>query len=182
MQHVRLRASAAILDAAATVLAERGDAATMADVAAAAGVGRATLYRYYPSRDALVEALTVEAVTELGARLADAGLATVPAEEAIERIARAVLAVGDRYAVLVRERVPPDPETAERLIAQPAREVIQRGIDEGALRRDVPPEVQLELLGGLLKAGLVIAGEHHLGLEDTAAALTSCFLDGTRLR
>ncbi len=45
----------AILDAAAAVFAERGEAASMADVAEAAGVGRATLYRYFPSRDVLLD-------------------------------------------------------------------------------------------------------------------------------
>ena len=51
------RVSAAILEAAAAVLAERGEQASMADVAAAAGMARATVYRYFPNRDALLEAL-----------------------------------------------------------------------------------------------------------------------------
>ena len=48
------RTAAAILDAAAHVLSEHGSGANLADVAAAAGVSRATLYRYYPDRDALL--------------------------------------------------------------------------------------------------------------------------------
>jgi AcrR family transcriptional regulator len=43
-----------ILDAAADLFAERGvEAVGMNDIAKAAGCSRATLYRYYPSRDAL---------------------------------------------------------------------------------------------------------------------------------
>ena len=106
----RLRTPAAILEAAARLLAEDGDA-SMADLAGAAGVGRATLYRYYPSREALLGALTAEALDELAGRLADAGLETAGVEEAIGRIVRAVLTVGDRYAVLVRERVKADPDS-----------------------------------------------------------------------
>ena len=43
-----------ILEAAATLFADRGvEAVAMFDVARTAGCSRATLYRYYPSRDAL---------------------------------------------------------------------------------------------------------------------------------
>jgi TetR/AcrR family transcriptional regulator, mexCD-oprJ operon repressor len=45
------RVSAAILEAAAAVLAERGEQASMADVAAAAGMARATVYRSFPGED-----------------------------------------------------------------------------------------------------------------------------------
>jgi AcrR family transcriptional regulator len=45
------RTGAAILDAAARVFSEQGTAANLADVAAAGGVSRATLYRYYPNRE-----------------------------------------------------------------------------------------------------------------------------------
>jgi AcrR family transcriptional regulator len=92
----------------------------MADVAAASGVSRATLYRYYPSREALLEALAAQALTDAGSRIADAGLDRCPVPEAIERIVRALLAVGDRYAVLLSEQVDPDPAEAERVVGTPS--------------------------------------------------------------
>src|SRR6266702_3724628 len=58
------RTTAAILDAAAHALAEHGSRANMADVAAAAGVSRATLYRYYRDREALLAALASSAVEQ----------------------------------------------------------------------------------------------------------------------
>ena len=175
----RLRTPAAILEAVARLLAEEGDA-SMADLAGAAGVGRATLYRYYPNREALLAALTAEALDELARRLADAGLETVGVEEAIGRIVRAVLTVGDRYAVLVRERVKADPATRERAFTEPIRRVLERGIDEGLLRGDVPVDVQLALFGGVLQAGVRLAGDRRLGHEDAAAAVTRAYLDGAR--
>jgi AcrR family transcriptional regulator len=177
----RLRTPAAILAAAARLFAEDGDA-SMADVAAAAGVGRATLYRYYPNREALLAALTAGALDELAGRLADAGLDATGVEEAIGRIVRAVLTVGDRYAVLVRERVRADPADAERAYTEPIRRVLERGIDEDLLREDVPVDVHLALFSGVLQAGIRLAGEGRLGHEDAAAAVTRAYLDGARRR
>ena len=176
------RTALAILDAAARVLADRGASANMADVAAAGGVSRATLYRYYPSREALLVALAAQALADAGSRVADAGLDRCPVPEAIERIVRALLAVGDRYAVLLSEQVDPDPAEAERVVGAPLRAVFARGIDQGVLRDDLPPEILQELFGGLLIAAIRLVGERRLGLEETAATTAALFLDGARLR
>jgi AcrR family transcriptional regulator len=176
------RATAAILDAAAHALAEHGSRTNMADVAAAAGVSRATLYRYFPDREALLDALASHALADAAARLADAGLERASVEEAIERIVRALTAVGDRYAVLAGEQVQGDPDEIERLVAAPMRAVFTRGIESGLLRQDLPAEVLLELFGGALVAALKLTQRGQLGLEEASAAAASVFLDGARAR
>jgi AcrR family transcriptional regulator len=176
------RTAAAILDAAAHVLSEQGSRANMADVAAAAGVSRATLYRYYPDRDALLDALASHAVADAAARLADAGLERAPVDEAIERIVRALTAVGDRYSVLLREQVEPDPDEIDRLVAAPMRAVFARGVESGILRQDLPADVLLELFGGALVAALKLTGRGRIGLEEASAAAAAVFLDGARAR
>jgi AcrR family transcriptional regulator len=173
------RAAAAILDAAAHVLADHGNA-SLAEVASAAGVSRATLYRYYPNREALLEALAVAAIADAGARLADAGLERASVEQAIERIFRALVAIGDRYAVVVDERVEPDEDETDRVLGAPIRAVFKRGIETGVLRDDLPEEALLALFGGLLHAAVKLAGRRALGVEETAAAATAIFLDGAR--
>jgi AcrR family transcriptional regulator len=174
------RTTAAILDAAARVLSERGTRANMANVAAEAGVSRATLYRYFPDREALLDALATHALAAAAARLADAGLERAPVEEAIERIVRALTAVGSRFAVIVDEHVESDPGEIERLIAAPMRAVFARGVEAGLLRQDLPPEVLLELFGGALQAALRLTQRGQLGLEEASAAAASVFLDGAR--
>src|SRR6266498_2066126 len=107
------RTAAAILDAAAHALSEHGSNTNMADVAAAAGVSRATLYRYFPDRDALLDALASHALADAAGRLPEGGRECAPVKEAIERIVRALPSGGHRYAVLVGEQVEADPDQIE---------------------------------------------------------------------
>jgi TetR/AcrR family transcriptional regulator, mexCD-oprJ operon repressor len=176
------RTAAAILDATAHVFSEQGSSASMADVAEAAGVSRATLYRYFPHREALLSALAAHALADAAARLADAGLERAPVEEAIERIVRAVVAVGDRYSVLVQEHVKFDPAEAERLLGEPMRTVFARGIESGLFRQDLSIDVLLELFGGALMGAIKLTQRGRLGLEEASAATAAVFLDGARAR
>ena len=47
----------ALLEAARAVFAEKGPSASLEEIAAAAGLGIGTLYRHFPTRDALIEAV-----------------------------------------------------------------------------------------------------------------------------
>src|SRR5438876_8695500 len=162
------RTAAAILDAAARALAEHGRGANMADVAEAAGISRATLYRYYPDREALLDALAAQALADAGSRLADAGLERAPVEEAIERIVRALTAVGDRYAVLIREQVEADPDEIERPVAAPMRAVVARGVESGVFRGDIHPDALLEIFGGAIQSALKLVHRGQIGFEEAS--------------
>src|SRR5215218_5281086 len=128
------RVSAAILEAAAAVFAERGEQASMADVAAAAGMARATVYRYFPNREALFEALGRVAVEEAGERLQAGRLEEVPVPEAVERAVRALVSVGDRFVVVSRRSARPDPAEFERRVASPLRGLVERAQSLGEVR------------------------------------------------
>jgi TetR/AcrR family transcriptional regulator, mexCD-oprJ operon repressor len=174
------RVADAILEAAAGVLATRGHQASMNDVAAAAGVARATLYRYFASRQALVDELADGAMTTAGARLASARIEEVAPEEAIVRAVRALVDVGAPFLVVARERVRPDPEQFERDLAVPLRRMVERAQRDGVLRDDLAAAWLAESLVGLLVN--ILSARPDLDREDIVETVTSLFLDGARAR
>ena len=174
------RVSAAILEAAATVLAERGEQASMADVAAAAGMARATVYRYFPNREALFEALGRAAVDEAGERLQAGRLDEVGVQEAFQRAVRALVAIGDSFIVVARANARSDPEEFERRVASPLRGLVERAQSLGEVRDDLPAAWLMESLIGIVVSGLQM--RPSLGVEDTVEGITSLFLDGARLQ
>lgn len=54
-----------LLDAAAQILAERGLNVSVAEIARRAGVGQGTVFRRFPSKDALVAAIVVDRLEQL---------------------------------------------------------------------------------------------------------------------
>ncbi|HET6869314.1 MAG TPA: TetR family transcriptional regulator [Solirubrobacteraceae bacterium] len=167
----------AIVQAAATVLAERGDA-SMSDVAGAAGVARATLYRYFPSREALLEALGSAAVEEAGQGLAAARLDEVAIDEAFARAVRALVVVGDYFVVLARERATVAPKEFDQRVGGVLGALIERGRSLGEIREDVPVGWLVEALIGVIVS--VLGAGSSAGAEDKVDAITSLFLDGAR--
>jgi TetR/AcrR family transcriptional regulator, mexCD-oprJ operon repressor len=179
-QPLQQRVAAAILDGAARILAVQGEQASMNDVAAAAGVARATVYRYFPNRQALLDELARAAVSEADEGLASARIDEVSPEEGVARAVRALVDVGDSFVLLARERVRSEPERFERRVTQPLRELFERGQAAGDIRPDIASALLTESLIGLIVG--VLTSTPPLGREDIIATITGLFLDGARAR
>lgn len=176
------KTAALILEAASHVLAMRGEAGSMTEVASAAGVGRSTLYRHFPTREALLDELARVGLAEAGERLAEAKLESVPPLEALARAIRTIVDVGDRYIVLLEAQVPIDPAATERAVVGPVRRVLERGQADGVIRTDIDAMALLELLGGLIVVSIRLAAERQTGIEETAATIQRVFVEGVGTR
>src|SRR4051812_25673959 len=133
------RVTAAILDGAAEIFAVQGEQASMNDVADAAGVARATVYRYFPNREALLDELARVAVGDVDARLESARIDVVAPEDGIARAVRALVDAGDSFVLLTRQRRRSDPERFESRVVQPLRRLFDRGQAARDLRDDITP-------------------------------------------
>jgi TetR/AcrR family transcriptional repressor of mexCD-oprJ operon len=179
-QALQQRVATAILDGAARMFAVEGEQANMNDVAAAAGVARATVYRYFPNRQALLDELAQVALNDAEARLESARIDEVAPLEGIARTVRALVDVGDGFVLLARERVRSEPGRFERSVSQPLRRLFERGQAAGDLRGDIAAPRLTESLIGLIVA--LITSTPPLGKEDIIATITDLFLDGARAR
>jgi AcrR family transcriptional regulator len=142
-------------------------------------VARATLYRYFPTRERLLQDLITTATAEAAARLAEADLDAVPVAEGIARVARVVAAGGSKYAALVSQLGPANAGREQEQITTMIDALLRRGIDDGTFRGDISAGELRFLLGSLLQAAARLAAEHQAGVEKTAALITTVFLHGT---
>src|SRR3954453_14471855 len=100
----RLRSDArrnrrSVLDAAVALLAQRPQA-TMQEVADASGLGRTTVYRHFPRRQDLIDALFDDVGRDAGATIAEALRAPGTARELLCSLGPRIIAIGDRYRFL----------------------------------------------------------------------------------
>lgn len=151
----------------------------MNDIAEASGVARATVYRYFPNREFLLDELAQVAVSGLDRRLASARIDEVAPEEGIGRVIRALVDLGDSFVLLARVRWRSDPERFDTL-TRPLCQLFERGQASGEVRDDIPTLRLSDSLIGLIVG--VLTSTPPLGKEDATATITRLFLDGARAR
>ncbi|WP_239074101.1 TetR/AcrR family transcriptional regulator [Streptomyces sp. SID10853] len=170
-----------LLAAARTAFTSADDTVALEAIAREAGVGIGTLYRHFPTREALVEAVYA---AELDQVTADA--ATLLAELPPEAALRAWM---DRYAAFVTKKrgmidtlragwasgTMATPTTRERITAVIAA-MLAEGVRTGAFRADVEPDDVTTLLVG------VFVSSPDAGSQDRTGRLFGLIADALRPR
>jgi AcrR family transcriptional regulator len=165
----------AVLDAAALLLARPDGAATsIEEIAKASGVSKHTIYRWWPSKGAvLLEAMVEEARKE--AAVPPAGAVTAD----LESYLAATFTAAERAAPLLRSAMAEaqrDPRAAEGMRQFTAarreelRHLLQAGQSRGELSGDTDLDLLIDLAYGLLWYRILIG--HAPLTADVAARLT----------
>ena len=174
-----------LLEAAKSVFSSGGDTASLEAVARRAGVGIGTLYRHFPTRDALFEAVyrrEVEQLSELAEQLKGADAppvealrtwlhATVEVTATKKGMVTALALAADSQAELYAQ-------TGERMRSALGA-LLERGAAESAIRSDLGPEEVIRALNGFI-GGCYLRGEP--GWPEKVIRLLDVFIDGLSAR
>jgi AcrR family transcriptional regulator len=157
-----------VLDAAVALLAERPQA-TMQEVADASGLGRTTVYRHFPRRQDLIDALFEEVLRESGQTVQEAIAHAGSARELLCDLGVRILAIGDRYRFLDAH-----PELRERTLSgdgvaegrDPLRSYLIEAQGRGEVRRDLPVSWMLTTMRGLAVVAMVEVSAGRMTVEE----------------
>jgi AcrR family transcriptional regulator len=169
-----------LLDAAARVLGD-DPAATLEDVAAAAGVGRATLHRHFARREDLVRAVFVGALDQLTVALRGARLDEGSVVDAFDRALASVLAESTAYRVLVRAPSPElVPDVLQRFDALQAEleSLAERGKHDGVIAERQPAWWVADAWSALVLYALARVADGELAEDAVAPLVRSTFWGG----
>jgi AcrR family transcriptional regulator len=172
------RSVARILEATIEVLARNPDA-SMAEIARHAGVVRATISVHFPTREALIAAVTDRAITEVTRVIDDAEPDRGDPAEALARIvAAAWQALGRFHALVAINTQLPHPELHARHEAVLAKlaPLIERGQRDRSFRRDVPAGWHLSMILALIHAASAELQAGHMPVDRVESAVVETVL------
>ncbi len=182
----RLRADARrnrdqLLAAAAELYAEQGVDVSLEAIAKRAGVGIGTLYRHFPTRDALIEAVyrrELDSLCDGVDDLLEGGSADEALSEWMRRFARYV-ATKRGMAAALKAALGVDSDLftySHRRIREALDRLVTAAVESGAIRSDTDSE---DLLRGM--SGICMATDSPEGVERNQR-LIGLLVDGLRYR
>jgi AcrR family transcriptional regulator len=169
----------AILDHAARLLVE-DPSIGMGEIAADSGIGRATVYRHFATREELIEAIADRAIDETEHAIVASSLDEGTATGALRRLIAALLDIGDRYRFLLAQNATQadaekkSKELEERITARLVG-LFERGQESG----EFSPSMPSLLMAGVLGLTVVAATHKDLGgslPQDRAVDVVTEFL------
>lgn len=166
-----------LLTVARTAITEQGADASLRDIARRAGVGLATLYRHFPTREALLEALLRSTLDELTQMAADLETSASP-DEALLSWLRAAVAFVQGYNGVVSMMAAALADDSSALHASCSNlrsaggRLLQRAQSDGLARDDLDGVDLFALIGALGWLGnqpaLAPRADHLLGIVASA--------------
>ncbi len=152
----------AIIKAAFELLTD-DPTASLGQIAKRAGVGRATLHRYFSGREDLMLALSKTALREMDEAAERACTDAKSHSDALRLSLEALIPLGDRYRFLSRESSEDHPDIASEMERQQAetQTMVEGAKDEGFFAPSIPTAWIVQAYDHMLYAAWesVIAGE-----------------------
>jgi AcrR family transcriptional regulator len=161
------RNRARVLAAAEVVFAAKGTSATTEEVAREAGVGVGTLFRHFPTKEALLEAVLFDRVRRFADEAELVAAADKPGEvfytflTSWVEMSSAKNAYGDALAAAGVE-IPKPPSIAGIRVLETLATVLSRAQDAGAVRKDISVDELIPVIIGASRAAEHVGGDTEL--------------------
>jgi AcrR family transcriptional regulator len=168
-----------LLNVASAAFAAHGVEYPLEDIAREAGVGIGTLYRHFPTRAALIEAVYRREVAQLCDSVDDL-LASLSADDALEAWMYnfvAYVAAKRGLSAALRDMMAAEPEmfaVTRAHIRDAAGKVLSAAVEAGAIRPVIEADDLIRAMGAVCMA------TDDAGYSDRARTLVSLLLDGLR--
>jgi len=144
-----------LLKVAAEAFAEHGEQASLDDIAKRAGVGSGTLYRHFPTRQALLEAAYLDRVEALALRADALGIELPPGEalaEWLHELCVGAIQVRGMSALLGCVATDTPASACGTRMQEAAGRLVERAREAGVLRGDLSTADVLRLAQGVAMA------------------------------
>ncbi len=174
-----VRTPVRLLDVAVEVLVA-DPAAALGEVAAAAGIGRTTLHKHYPTRDDLLRAVAHRSL-DAWERAVQAAERQEGPDGGLHALAEALVPIGRHLAFLWRNPIFDHVEDiGERWKALDARSlaVLVRARAHGAVRPDVPDYWLIQTFHSLVYVAAESVDSGHLAPREAPGLAVATFLRG----
>jgi TetR/AcrR family transcriptional regulator, mexCD-oprJ operon repressor len=179
------RSIARILDAAVDALASDPEA-SMTEIARRAGVVRATIYVHFPTRGALLEAVTDRAMAEVVQVIEAAEPRRGDPAEALARVVASSWRRLGRYhslvAINIRQHGQAELRQRHASVLATLLPLIERGQADGTFRADVPAAWHLSMLMALMHAASAELGAGRVSDTEAGPALVATILGALTAR
>lgn len=167
-----------ILDAAASIIAEKGLGAEVKEIADRAGVGIGTIYRNFPTKDDLVAAIITDMLDTTRAALEQAVEGQDPAE-AVAAYIRAIFDVMPRFTPIVMAMLSGSVSAdlkgrmLDMMLDEQLKSLVERGIASGAFRKDLDSDLAAAFIANTFHPMVYLALEGKLD----APAMAEGYID-----
>ncbi len=170
----------AIVEAAIRVL-NANAGATMSEIAAQAGVGRATLHRHFRTREDLISNIGVRCIEEMNAAVRAETTAGQAAVDRLRAMFRAVIPLGDRYNFLGADYTD-DPTLSQGYGTQLrwAETLVGDLKEQGHVARDIPSRWVVAQIDQLVWSAWNATTEGYLTADEATELAVRTLIDGLR--
>jgi AcrR family transcriptional regulator len=168
-----------IVETARAMFRERGADASLDEIAKRAGVGPGTLYRHFPTREALIDAVMRDWADRINADADEAAASELPPREALAAwFSRFVENVGIYHGAAAKVMAAMDDESSPiyrkcQVLVGANRKVLDSIREQGALREGVDAREVMRVVSGIA----TVVDHQKISAQDAEPMLT-IVLDG----